>query len=601
MILRTDYSRENYLITIFNMAMRKGYYDVLKAIAIIAVVLYHLGTCEFGYLGVDVFLVIAGYFTAKSIENQIIRGGGIFQFLLNRAFRLWPLLLLAGVVCLIYGWVMMLPDNFENTAQSVVATNFFGNNILESITTKNYWDVCNDYKPLMHTWYVGLLMQYYVLVPLFFFCIGHFAKDAKQRRIWNVILASLLCIVSLILYILPGGACAKFYYLQYRLYEFCVGSLVFYLFNKSRVEVNKSLVVKCLFSVVYIIVIVLLFVEADIISRPVRLLLTVGLTALLIYMMPRVQVSQGKIFSNHRIALIGSASYSVFVWHQVVFALTRYSFTGNLTDIAPFVSVFSITALLSILSYKYIERVKFSKSIWISSCLIALLSTSASLYIYATAGVVRDVPELDVVKGNVHRGMWAEYCDRGYKYDKNFTTAPTPKWYVIGNSFGRDLVNVIVESGVTDSVEVSYSDVRKYKDEKERFAKADIVFLSTLGVKESMIEDIKSRCSKGTKFYVIGEKNFGESNGQVYARRYAKDYHQMTVQMEEGYAEKNNRLKALYPDIYIDLVQMVRKPNGRVRVFTDDNRFISQDCRYLTKAGAQYFAGMIDWNRFLAN
>ena len=58
--------------------MRVQYYDVLKAIAIIAVVLYHFGISEYGYLGVDIFLVIAGYFTSKSIENQIVNGGVIF-------------------------------------------------------------------------------------------------------------------------------------------------------------------------------------------------------------------------------------------------------------------------------------------------------------------------------------------------------------------------------------------------------------------------------------------------------------------------------------------------------------------------------------------
>ena len=57
--------------------MRVQYYDVLKAIAIIAVVLYHLGACEYGYLGVDIFLVIAGYFTSKSIDKQIVSRGGI--------------------------------------------------------------------------------------------------------------------------------------------------------------------------------------------------------------------------------------------------------------------------------------------------------------------------------------------------------------------------------------------------------------------------------------------------------------------------------------------------------------------------------------------
>lgn len=55
--------------------MRNKYFDVLKAIAIIAVVLYHFGISEYGYLGVDIFLVIAGYFTSKSIDNQIVNGG----------------------------------------------------------------------------------------------------------------------------------------------------------------------------------------------------------------------------------------------------------------------------------------------------------------------------------------------------------------------------------------------------------------------------------------------------------------------------------------------------------------------------------------------
>ena len=145
--------------------MRNQYFDVLKAIAIIAVVLYHLGTCEYGYLGVDIFLVIAGYFTSQSIEKQIANGKGCLLFAINRLFRLLPLLLLAGVVCLGWGWMLMLPDDFENTAQSIVAT------------------------------------------------IG---------------------IASLVAYLLEKNAASKFYFLPYRLYEFCAGGLMFYLFGKKQ-------------------------------------------------------------------------------------------------------------------------------------------------------------------------------------------------------------------------------------------------------------------------------------------------------------------------------------------------------------------------------
>ena len=118
------------------------------------------------------------------------------------------------------------------------------------------------------------------------------------------------------------------------------------------------------------------------------------------------------------------------------------------------------------------------------------------------AGVVRDVPELEVVEGNGHRGMWAEYCDRGYQYDKDFTDSNRPKWYIIGNSFGRDMINVILGSRIADMVELSYSDVHSYQNCLNRFAEADVVILSTLMVDEIKIADVQqNHCSNNKHFF----------------------------------------------------------------------------------------------------
>lgn len=62
--------------------MRIKYIDVLKAFAIIAVVLYHSGFMTYGYLGVDLFLVISGYLTTKSLYSKLLidrklSGGGV--------------------------------------------------------------------------------------------------------------------------------------------------------------------------------------------------------------------------------------------------------------------------------------------------------------------------------------------------------------------------------------------------------------------------------------------------------------------------------------------------------------------------------------------
>jgi len=575
------------------------YYDVLKAFAIIAVVLYHMGLCEYGYLGVDIFLVIAGYFTSKSIDKHI-DSGRYLLFISNRIFRLGPLLLIAGTVCLVFGCMMMLPDDLENLAQSIVATNFFGNNILAAITTKNYWDVSNNYKPLMHTWYIGLLMQFYVIIPFLFFAVGKIVRTAETRKRINIAMIATISIGSLALYLFSTNNAFKFYFLPYRLYEFGFGSLAFYLFGAvSSGNIGNKKLVNIGMVITYVLILALLFIETDIVTRPVKLLSIVSLTAILLILMPRTIWVQGKILSNKWLACIGSACFSIFVWHQILIALTRYSFTINIGDLLPFVSIIAILTILSALSYKYIEQVKKIKTALVFSFLLLVVTTSAALYIYKIAGVVRDVPELEVFKGNVHRGMWAEYCDRAYKYDKDFTETEKYKWYVIGNSFGRDMVNIILESHIADSVEVSYSYISVYQDKKVRFLNADVVFLSTLGLDKTIIEDVKSRCSANAQFFIIGEKNFGESNGQIYRHRFSKDYHNMTIHMEDGYAQKNEQLKAIYPDNYIDMIEMVKQIDGRVRVFTSDGHFISQDCRHLTKAGAQYYAEMMDWNRFL--
>lgn len=530
-----------------------------------------------------------------------MNGGGYLSYVINRLFRLWPLLLFGGVTCLVFGWFMMLPDDFENTTQSIVATNFFCNNILQAITTKNYWDVVNEYKPLMHTWYVGLIMQFYVLVPLLLFAIGRVENDACRRKRLNIILMVTIGLVSFVAYSLEKNSASKFYYLPYRLYEFCAGGFVFYFWGMKQTSESRDIWTILSFVFVYFFVITFLFVNIEVVPRFIKLFLIIGMTSVLLVLMPRVKLASGKVFSNKWVAAIGTACFSIFVWHQVVMAFIRYSFTNDLTKLLPLLTFVAITFSLSVLSYKYVEQMRKTKLAWMLIGLLLVMTTGVSLYIYKNAGVVRNVPELEVIKGNVRRGMWAEYCDRGYLYDKEFTDSDNPKWYVIGNSFGRDMVNIILESDMSGKVDIAYSTPDTYKDKIERFRKADVVFLSNLGVDESMIEDVLSRCSLETRLIIVGEKNFGENNGQVYRHRFDKDYHQLTINMEEGYVEKNKRLKAKYSDNYIDMIAFVQKPDGRVSVFSSDGKFLSQDCRHLTQAGARYYAKLIQWNTIYKN
>lgn len=111
--------------------------DALKGIAIIAVVLFHLGFLKSGYLGVDLFFVINGFFVIPSVIRQI--GNNTFSyisFLEKKLIRFLPLVVLASAVSLGLGYFLMLPDHYENLAQAVIAGNLMSENVLSAITTK---------------------------------------------------------------------------------------------------------------------------------------------------------------------------------------------------------------------------------------------------------------------------------------------------------------------------------------------------------------------------------------------------------------------------------------------------------------------------------
>ena len=118
----------------------------------------------------------------------------------------------------------MLPDDYENLAESAIASSVFANNILQCITTKNYWDIVNLYKPLMHLWYVGLLMQAYIVLPLIFMILVKLTKNSTRGIKIGIIG---LTMVSFALFLIPQFPTAwKFYFLPFRIFEITAGGIL---------------------------------------------------------------------------------------------------------------------------------------------------------------------------------------------------------------------------------------------------------------------------------------------------------------------------------------------------------------------------------------
>ena len=176
---------------------------------------------------------------------------------------------------------------------------------------------------------------------------------------------------------------------------------------------------------------------------------------------------------------------------------------------------------------------------------------------------------------------------------------------LIGNSYGRDFANIILESDIKDSVEISYcnEEFALTKQSDLRYQKANKVFISTLGVTPELITSITQRYIVNggdiSNIFVVGEKNFGENNGQIYWHKGSNNYYNLSINMIQGFKERNEYFKNMYNENFIDLISLVEVEDEKVRVFTDNGKFISSDCRHLTKAGAIFFANKLSLSSFL--
>lgn len=574
--------------------------DCLKAIAIIAICLYHVGggiSFRKGYLGVEIFLPVSGYFMMNGILNRFDeKGFSARGYMVKQLKRLWPPVLCGVTVALIVGYFVMLPDNFENLAESVIASSVFVENVLEAITTKNYWDIVNLYKPLMHLWYIGVLVQVQFALALIFSIVIKMKNETAVLR--NVVVV--LTLISLALYLCPAFSDAdKFYFPWFRAYEILLGSLVAFLSRKRKLLDNKP-VLKAVSCLVPLLMIVMLF-GLEVGGGFDRIIIVLCTCFLLLYYSNSQEHSSIVIKG---LAKIGEVSYSIYIVHQIIVAYMYYCVVEQFSyTILP---VYFITvAITASIMYFVIEKGGWSilrrKKLACSIVMCALLIT-ISFVIYVRAGVVKDVPELDISANKYHRGMHAEYCDEPYKYNRDFQLGNKEKVLVVGNSFGRDWVNILRESKIADDIEISYLPYHSKKNLEgnetvlqRRANDSDIIFF-VLGPDYRDIPDCYLQFLPMNKLFVVGNKNFGKSNGIIYCRRNRDDYLNSIVELDVDLIENNLKMSKKYGGRFIDVLGYVMVSNTQVKVFTDEGKFISQDCRHLTQNGAKFLASRIAWD-----
>ena len=564
--------------------------DGLRAIAVAGAILFHFGLLPRGYLGVDVFFVISGYLITGIIYRASKANTySLAAFYGRRIRRILPLTLCVSFASLVVGMLVMLPDDLENLAQSVIATNLCANNILQAVTTRNYWDVVNEYKPLMHTWSLAIEEQYYLIYPFLFLPL-------QGRRVRYVLpLIGALAASSLLMYALEPAGYRRFYFLQYRFFELAVGGVVAILLDGRTVRHP--------FSALPLAAVIGLMVlpSADAIGSGLlvgQVFATCGVLA----SANRLNRFTASILENPVCCYVGRISFSLYMWHQVALAFARYAVWESLGPVQALVTLVAIGGL-SMVTYHFVEQPFRSTTAlpWrtvLTSLLLGYAATvGTAAYVYARAGVIRDVPELDITASDAMRNMHGVYNERVFQYDRGFSgDGGRVRVLVVGDSFARDWANILLESPFADTIELSYvywsplggDDSLTERVICERGGMADVVFVS-----RATPELLAGWGLAGSRIWVVGPKNFGQNNGIYYNSSHRSPELQRSS-VPDDILRENHALRRSFAPRFIDLISPLSDAANCVPVFTPEGRFISQDTRHLTRAGAQYYATVLE-------
>ena len=143
--------------------------DGLRAIAVISVMLYHLGVpwIPGGFLGVDLFFVISGYVITRLLLDSIHRSGGLDlrAFYKSRLRRLLPPLVFMIITTILFIGVWA-PDTIKRLLTDTPFSITGMMNWWLVFRHQDYFEAIGRPPLLQHTWSLGVEAQFYLIWPL---------------------------------------------------------------------------------------------------------------------------------------------------------------------------------------------------------------------------------------------------------------------------------------------------------------------------------------------------------------------------------------------------------------------------------------------------
>ena len=372
--------------------------DGLRALAVLPVVFFHAGVKGFGggFVGVDIFFVISGFLITSIVLAE--KQAGTFSlktFYERRARRLLPALFLVMFSCCMAAWLWLLPEDFIVFAKVLISAATFSSNFFFWQTT-DYFQTAAEMNPLLHTWSLAVEEQYYILFPLFLLLTW------RLSRYRLIILTLTICLASFALahWCSTNAKVAGFYLLPTRAFEILIGALVaLYLHEKSNLSNQRAAQSDQWCSLIgfFLIAYSIVFLDKStslpsIYSLPP----TIGTALIILYANENTLI--GNLLQNKILVGIGAISYSLYLWHQPLFAFTKRLVLDSLSQSLTMVLI-GLTFSLAYVTWRYVETPSRDQNrLRAKHFFVVCLTSTASfiavaLYVYVKEGVPSRMPE----------------------------------------------------------------------------------------------------------------------------------------------------------------------------------------------------------------
>lgn len=338
--------------------------DGLRAISVLAVILYHLHVpwIDGGYLGVTIFFVLSGYLITDLLINEYQKSGTIDfkSFWIRRFRRLLPALF--TMLILVTVWITLFQRDYLSGLRGEIGAAFFYiSNWYYVWQEHSYFTKFAPPSPLQHMWSLAVEEQFYIVWPIIMLIALKFTKS-KGKLAFFVMLLSVISAEFMAFLFTPDQDPSRVYYgTDTRAFSLLIGAALAIVWPSRKLtpnvtdELKKVLNITGVVAFVCMVLFIVFMKEDGTFLYYGGMYLASAVVAVLIAVIVHPASFVGRLLSAKPLLWVGVRSYGIYIWHFPILVLLGLGVDTGTMNLWKVSFALALTLALSAISWTFIE------------------------------------------------------------------------------------------------------------------------------------------------------------------------------------------------------------------------------------------------------